>query len=966
MKLNFRIDWGYQYLYTRRTYHPVYNWDGNISVTDGEILNIYKLDYPIIWFGPVLNAVETKLEKPEWKDSTKRKLSGIRLETEVSEESVFTLNTSTKSVTFSAKDVLEKGRLEFSVGPKYLGCRIMVTLNDYLWFRNPLNDGETAFEPEDFGMPVYMWARTKLAWVNPGESAKWEYEVKCSGDMTETLVHTVIMAVPEYQEDDKKPVKDTFPLELLVDGESVLNFKRYYRFHDDWVQLLEDDFKKISVPEGKHTFELKNNHKSLCIGINRIIMRDFSYKHGDLYIPDWCLLGEKLVGKVFSKEDGTITINSADGGVIEVEAKRGWTEFEFIAKQEGNIELYTDTDKKTIEVFDIPEEKYPVKVGMDMTVVPHNDHGFFDFLLEYSSYTRFVNYVLFRNFYTEEPSQELCQRWGRFFKKHNMYAGICFEYEDGRVINALGDRMNDAGLHEYPGRVYGADPVKPYLSDDMKTASERYIDFLKIKIDEVHNLHHTASFGDASGGIRYSYLAGLDFCRAETMVGNTMTLLTQARPAAESLGNGRWGVHIATQHGYQPYHETQLGTYFLSLMQPWMMGAELMYEEDCLFSVWKEERQAWDDLLARGKRDMTRDFFKFVKTHPRQGKSKRNIAFVEGRYAAPFSGFVCGPEQDPHYSVWGMFGCYNKEWGHSQPERCRQLLNVLMPGASTAPLRQDFTKRRFYFAGTPYGDFDCIPTEAGVDYFENYKLLLHLGWNTMIAEDYDKLKMYVENGGVLLTSLLQFSTHTRRDFLSDFEDISLYNGGDLTDFAGIKVIGRSDKEYSSSWNSVDRENMPNPEIISLPNDFEGEDGKAYIADIELTGAEIVAWDSDSGLPLLVRNKVGKGYIYTFTFWAYPGHEQLQSISSAWVEKLSQDTLGDEYIKDESGEIFWTRWENGEENIYMLLNTDWSKKGNVKIVTLVSNGKETEFSVKERCALIIKVKNGKTEKEEYAF
>ena len=140
---------------------------------------------------------------------------------------------------------------------------------------------------------------------------------------------------------------------------------------------------------------------------------------------------------------------------------------------------------------------------------------------------------------------------------------------------------------------------------------------------------------------------------------------------------------------------------------------------------------------------MTREFFKFVKTHPRKGKVERRIAFLEGRYAAPFNGFICDCEQTPDYSVWGRFGNNAPEWGHRQPEKCRQVLDVLMPGASTQPLRQQFDRRRFFFSGTPYGDFDEVPAEVTAEYLKQYKLLLNLGWNTMIAEDYDKLLEFV-------------------------------------------------------------------------------------------------------------------------------------------------------------------------------------------------------------------------------
>ena len=67
MKIDFRIDFGYQYLYSRKHYHPVYVWDGMLECENGEILNTYQLDYPYLWFGPGRSAKETKIAKPEWK-----------------------------------------------------------------------------------------------------------------------------------------------------------------------------------------------------------------------------------------------------------------------------------------------------------------------------------------------------------------------------------------------------------------------------------------------------------------------------------------------------------------------------------------------------------------------------------------------------------------------------------------------------------------------------------------------------------------------------------------------------------------------------------------------------------------------------------------------------------------------------------------------------------------------------------
>jgi len=413
-------------------------------------------------------------------------------------------------------------------------------------------------------------------------------------------------------------------------------------------------------------------------------------------------------------------------------------------------------------------------------------------------------------------------------------------------------------------------------------------------------------------------------------------------------------VHIAMQHPFQPFFETHLGMYYLSLFQPWMMGANMIYEEDSLFQMFKEERQAWDDRLTKGKRDMTREFFRFVKTHPRKGTPTRKIAFVEGRYAAPFNGFICDTDQDPDYAVWGLFGKNDPLWGHRQPEKCRQLLDVLMPGASTQPLRQDFTKRRFFFSGTPYGDFDEVPTEAKPEYFDRYSLLLHLGWNTMIAEDHDKLSRFVNNGGTLLIGLPQFSRHVRRDFLEDMMDLDLWNRGDLTELCGIRVKGPG-MRYSGQWNMIGREQAFIPELSGIPSKSPEEDGPCRLARLELAGAEAVIWDAMTGEPLVCRFRKGKGTVYIVTAFAYPGHEALRDVMAFLIARLASENLPETRVDDPSREVFWNEWIESESvRRLMLLNTDWTTAGNGKSVHVESGDIRFETNVVEREAKILTI------------
>ena len=953
MLLDFRIDWGYSYLYSRRHYHPQFIWDGFLTCDGGRILKTFQLDYPYIWFGPGHSAHETPLPAPEWKSSTKRGFAGVRFEAEVTAQTVFHLKTVSFEADFTAKEVQDKGRLEFPVGPKYLNCSVIVTKTGYYWFRQPLLPGETEIAADTLGLPLHDWSRMKLAWLACGKSADFTVTVpEPMKDHAETLLHIVAMGVPPYTSEKETQVRGYIPLALLCDGVSLGTFRRWYRAHDTYMQLLEDNWIRVPLPAGAHTLTLCNRSDALCLGIFRITAKPCEYDHGQLSVPEWMLRSERLTAKVYAVRPETIPVR-VGGDIVPVDCVPGWNEFPVAAGKTGDLCLSTPADEKRIEVYDAQEEDPPVKVGYDMTTVPNDDSGCMDWLLDYTQRTRLGNYILFRDCAGfPEVAPALQARWGEFCRTHGIYAAACTHFYDGSLSAAAGDHAHDFGRHEYSGVVYGADPEPPYASATMKEATEKFQAYMKSEIDRTLAHNPAAAFGDASGAIRHSFLMGAAYTRAETMVGNTQTLLSQARPACEALGGRGWGVHIAIQHNFQPYHETHLGQYFLSLFQPWMMGAEFIYEEDSLFLLFKEERQSWDDLCTKGKRDMTRRFFKFVKTHPRQGQNLRRIAFLEGRWAAPFNGFICGTEQDPHYAVWGRFGNPAPEWGHGQPEKCRALLDVLMPGACTHPFRQRYDKRRFFFAGTPYGDFDCIPAEAGSDYWNRYALLLNLGWNTLIEEDYAKMKRFAAEGGTLLTGLPQFSLHEDRAFLRDMDDLALMNGGDLSELCGLRVRGRG-VPYCGQWVAADGADTCEPTLSAMPSDSPLEDGEGILADVELCGAEVLAWDSFSGKPMLVRCRYGKGWVYTFTLWAYPGHEQFQRFAAAWVQRLARENRGETFVEDPSGEVFWTLWQDGPETTLMLLNTDWTRKGNVKPVRVVHEGADFPLEITERTAVLVR-------------
>lgn len=969
MRLEFRVDWGYQFLYSRRHYHPEYRWDGRVECAGGRIDGVWRLEYPVNWFGPCQSAVETRLEGTEWKSVTRRGMAGIRVEAECDPDASFVLRTAQGDFAFSARDVVGQGRLVFPVGSKFSHCSVIVTRKGHLWFRPAPRSGEVVVRPDEFeGCDVAAWARMESAWIEPGADAAFEVELPVPepGGESHWLMHIHAMTAggrtaPETQ------ARDYFAIELRRGDDRVAALRTYLRFHDPGVQMLHDLWAEIPVAastaregdcalvQGHHRLTLANLHPGLPLLINRISFRPRTRRHLDWKAPAWALVAREFILGVRTlspqtqlrfefdpdllRYRGMLTSN-LDGAAAEVPepstepltvAEPGWHEFRFVAQRAAlsadvaihDVESGACARASTGPVYDLPAESPEVLVGYDMTTVPHDDTGEMDWLLDYTQRTQLGNLVCFRPHTPLPVADGLYAKWGRFCREHGMHVEGIAPVADGLPEEA-GSFFHSLGAHELSGQVYAHEPDGQ--SRTMAEAAERFVAFMRGHVESTRAGARRVAFGDASGGHRYSLLAGADFVRAETMVQHTMQHLSQVRPAAQALGCGEWGVHIAIQHAKQPYLASHLRMYELSLMQAWMMGANFVYEEDSLFQLFKEERQCWDDTLTKGKRDMTRAFHRFAATHPRRGRPDIRIAGLLGRHAAPFNGFICDSEQDPSYSVWGRFGRKEAVWGHRQPEKAAQVMDVLMPGASTHPLRQVYDRRRFFFSGTPFGDFDQVPIEAASGFLARYKLLLHLGWHTATAGDHAKLLEFVRGGGTLLLGVPQLSTHEGRGFLETMDDLALMPDDDVTTLCGVRVVGKGPRYCGNWWATTpDFRGAACPAPSRAPSVSPDEDGPCHLAEVELRGARTVVCDALSGKPMLVEHRVGAGRVLLMTVWAYPGHEELADFSGAVVAHLCGRHAGDYRVLSDSSDLFWNHWPEGEGfGHLMVLDTDWTR------------------------------------------
>ena len=972
-QLEFRIDWGYQFLYSRRHYHPEYCWDGRIECSGGKINAVVQLTYPVLWWGPVQSPQETPLPGAEWQSTTRRGLAGVRVMADCAENAEFKLVTDQGAFTFSARQIMREGRIVFPVGWKYSHCTVIVTRQGFYWFRPAPLALETVVAPMDLaGVDVVDWARMQQAWLDAGAGADFNLTLPESREEGENfwLFHLQVMTAAKRGRPETQ-ASDYMPMELCLGDRPVAKVRYYLREHDRGVEVLHDVWAEIpfeTLPPGRHRLRLLNCHAKLPLLVNRISFRPKTRRHLDLSAPAWALVGREFIVRLRTLVPATAVRLDYDRSVFrsvtvpnpDSPLAVGLHEIRLIPLLPRRTAMIRARDLKTGKettatvgaIYDLQPELPEVKVGFDMTTVPHDDTGAMDWILDYTHRTQLGNLVVFRPFTPKPIPGNLMERWGRFCRDHGIYVQAVHAFEDGRIAAGAGEFFQGLGGHELSGATYFCDPDN--VSCTMKEAAERYSAYIRADIEKHRGLGQKISYGDASGAHRYSLLAGADFMRAETMVQHTTQHLSQARPAAQALGNGEWGVHIAIQHCKQPYLESHLGWYYLSLLQPWIMGASFLYEEDSLFLLFKEERQCWNDVLTKGKRDMTRAFFRFAQTHPRIGSPEVRSGMILGRYAPPFNGFICGKEQDPSYSVWGKFGRNEPAWGHRQPEKGQHVMDVLMPGASTHPLRQRYDRRRFFFSGSPYGDFDQVPIEAGADFLSRYKLLLHLCWNTMIPEDYAKLKTYVQNGGTLFLGVPQLSMHADRDFLERMDDLALYAGGHVADLCGVNILGRGAR-YSGHWipTSEAFRNAVAPQLARTPSVAPDEDGPCHLAEVELRGAQPVIVDALHRKPLLVKYALGRGWVYLLTTWAYPGHEELAHLSAAVVARLGAMHRGACRIEDPACETFWTHWPSGRDcGRLMLLNTDWTERAGLQPVTVRTPAVTFTTAVRERQVSII--------------
>lgn len=207
--------------------------------------------------------------------------------------------------------------------------------------------------------------------------------------------------------------------------------------------------------------------------------------------------------------------------------------------------------------------------------------------------------------------------------------------------------------------------------------------------------------------------------------------------------------------------------------------------------------------------------------------------------------------------LWGNWVENDTVWGKLPTDRTDSMLsgylNVLLPGFGRT--KDSWEKKQYYpgfFASTPVGAFDIVSSDISSSKLAEYSSVVVLGDMNMNHELLEILKTYVRNGGTLYINVDQM--RYKEAWVQDKEFLGTGIGGDKQTLSNGKIANMSRIVAS---NQIIRK-LP---LKGVPQESFQEPWYCCV-DVQPTTAEVVAESgTDKPIPVLLRNRYGKGTVY---------------------------------------------------------------------------------------------------------
>ena len=1006
-----RVQWGYWMQYMPYPFqHSEYCWDGAARVQDGNIAKCWYIDFNGHYGDTKENL--TQLVEPKWywqNTYTQNRMGGVVLEVEGEHNSLVEIITRSAGLRFTLGELLQQRLIKKHVGPRYSNINITAFFDDEDPNLDTAKDMEalTAVDglwrgivhAKEFRGPVHRWFRIDFAWAFPGESVEADLPQAIVNQASintrqTTIVATIRWSAAAVEKGETfeqvlerggglKPgsAGDVDDLPYIIELNKIEVSRGTQTFRHKGLPMFEE--LEVVLPNNLYlaagnTLRITNGDQNNHLVIGRIFLEERIINDFEITVcPSWVIRGEEFEIELLCRsEQKNVAPNLPKGITLIDSVPDAMSEGRHRLRLKAEVPLADSYISFTSEagecvarieqvVFSEPESPRML-LGFEDGILPRDIIGYIEEVVQHFADNQIGNILVGRGYNELERAlavAEACRRNGLKFQIASSFNPHWAKAQS----DLLGPLFDGYYWSEFDGFLWGYEvlphQLPPNISEEkrtMRTAYENYIAYMKRLIawvgegdPEMPNL----ALVSASGIAGYACEAGMVSTLSQFHKSNNTLLVADARGAARAYRRPVWGTYSSEGGHVSPEGPHHLRMWHLVLQFAYVSGASQANDEEALFRTWHMRSYSRGDRVPRLRQEILKQFYKFVNAHPRRGKLKVKQACLLGRFACDVvdgisRGDTIGQENSLPV-VWRCFGGRGPEWQHLTPEYGMRYLDVFLPGVWLPSLEQSLETVRRWYSGTPLGEIELTNIDAPLDVLEEYPLLLILGWNTMDEEQYGKLRSYVEQGGRLFMSVAHATTNESRRFLiEDMEPLNLVRRGDFRDLFGVVVKGRGstivriEGEPSVADNPVGGF-VQLPTSSSLPP-ARPQHAPVDLAQVELDGAEVLATDTESGAPVLVRQRIGKGEAYLLCTYDYPGNSRLVPFVKPLVRELASSTPWPVELDDVTGDVYYTVREEEKTGITTvhLLNTDWTEEGNEKLCRLRLGDSWLDVKVKE--------------------
>lgn len=859
---------------------------------------------------------------------------------------------------------------------------------------------------QQFQGSIHRWYKTDWAWVSPGTPLEvtiprpeWSAVEPGGSRVCRAVFRSVaavpvnspasdpgtleryrnvfrdLPAIPKGRERDPEHVPEvgtavTLPYRVFLNDEKPADSEHFFPKLRAFPMPEEVvvDLPESAFTSGENLLRVEADSTDGYLLIARLWLEEVhQYDFEIVAAPRWVLLGEPFFIKLLCRKPAVVDEVSLPRGIVcldEIPRELGIGEHRFRFRADEPLANATVAFKANgavraahiEQVVAIKAEPFPMRVGLEALTISHDAPGQQEAAIIELSDTQLGDYIIFRPQVYERMSEEKAARWARLCREYGIYHCVAeVQREYGPMLATMaregGKYFLGAGIQEWDGDLFGyrrtmeqGMPYVPPEDQTMKTAEAAHLDFMRKGIaSHLKGNDVPMRLNISVTGHSLAYRAGADMAVAQFNKSHNGLLVADARGAARAHRKSVWSAYIAGGAHVQPETDAALRMWWLALHFAYVCGALYANDEESLYRNYHENLYAHGDRFPRTKQEILRAFNRYVKSHPHRRMPTVKQALLIGKYACDVTHGLTDTDQPAR--VWGTYGPKTPQWLHGTPEYGLRYLDAFLPGVWLHSLVQSPAETRHWYSGSPCGEIEMIPIAAPDDVLREFKLLLLLGWNTMCKESYAGLKRYVEGGGKLFMAVPHLTMHESRDFLDRMDALRLFRGGDVTDLFGVNVKGKGGPVW---WiRSLQGSGLGEDRHFDLNNAVGPVHPEVHLAEVDLADADVLAADGDTGRPVLVRRRIGRGEAYLLLTNEYPGNSRLVQFMTEVVHALARDVESSVRLEDSSGDVYYTiREEEGGLTRVHLLNTDWTEAANERKCALRLNAAEVPLVVRE--------------------